>query len=54
MSLLFAPKIEMVPVAALRPSPNNARQHSRKQVAQIVASMRRFGFTKRLSETSHC
>jgi ParB-like chromosome segregation protein Spo0J len=33
------------PLAALRPSPNNARQHSRKQVAQIVASMRRFGFT---------
>ena len=39
------PKIEMMPVASLRPYAGNARRHSRKQVRQIADSIRRFGFT---------
>ena len=39
------PKIEMRPVAALKPYPGNARTHSRKQVRQIADSIARFGFT---------
>lgn len=39
------PKIEMVPVHDLRPYSNNARKHSKKQIAQIAESIRRFGFT---------
>lgn len=33
------------PMAALRPDPRNARTHPRRQVEQIVASIRTFGFT---------
>lgn len=40
-----SPKIEMLPVASLRPYAGNARRHSRKQVRQIADSVRRFGFT---------
>ena len=40
-----APKIEILPVNALRPYPNNARTHSKKQVRQIADSISRFGFT---------
>ena len=36
-------KIEVVPVRTLRPNPRNARTHSKKQVRQIAASMKRFG-----------
>ena len=39
------PRIELRPIAALRPYPGNARTHSRKQIKQIAASIRRFGFT---------
>lgn len=42
------PKIEMVSVEDLRPYANNARKHSKKQIAQIAQiaeSIRRFGFT---------
>jgi ParB-like chromosome segregation protein Spo0J len=39
------PAIEIVPVARLRPYAGNARTHSSKQVRQIAASIRRFGFT---------
>lgn len=38
------PCIERLPVASLRPNPKNARTHSRKQIRQIAASIRRFGF----------
>lgn len=41
----MATQIEMIPVAALRPYPGNARRHSKKQVQQIADSIRRFGFT---------
>lgn len=40
-----APTIEMRPIGALRPYPGNARTHSKKQIAQIAESIRRFGFT---------
>lgn len=40
-----SPVIEMLPVRQLRPYIRNARRHSKKQVSQIAASMRRFGFT---------
>lgn len=42
---LPTPKIEMLPVTALRPYPGNARRHSKKQVRQIADSITRFGFT---------
>lgn len=35
-------------VSTLKPATNNARVHSKKQVAQIAASMREFGFTNPL------
>ena len=39
------PQIEMRPISALRPYPGNARTHSRKQIKQIVESIRRFRWT---------
>jgi DNA modification methylase len=41
----FRPKIEMMKVRDLRPSPSNARTHSDAQVRQIADSIKRFGFT---------
>jgi hypothetical protein len=37
-------KIEYLPPERLRPFPNNARRHSRKQLKQIARSIERFGF----------
>ena len=37
--------IVQLPPAALKPWPRNARTHSRKQIKQIAASIREFGFT---------
>ena len=37
--------LETLPIHQLRPWPRNARTHSRKQIRQIVESIRRFGFT---------
>ncbi len=37
-------QIESLPTAALRPFARNARTHSPKQIAQIAASIREFGF----------
>ncbi|MFC7543711.1 site-specific DNA-methyltransferase [Siccirubricoccus deserti] len=43
------------PVAGLRPYDRNARTHSKKQVHQIAASIRQFGFTNPvLIDTSGC
>jgi ParB-like chromosome segregation protein Spo0J len=39
-----APRVEWVPIATLRPNPTNARTHSKKQLRQIAASIRSFGF----------
>jgi ParB-like chromosome segregation protein Spo0J len=41
----YAPELEMIPLARLKPYAGNARTHSRKQVHQIADSIRRFGFT---------
>src|SRR5215510_12606067 len=37
-------KIDHTPVRELRPYPNNARTHSRKQIRQIANSIAKFGF----------
>ena len=37
-------KIENIAVRELRPHPNNARTHSRKQIRQIAKSIEKFGF----------
>jgi DNA modification methylase len=37
-------KIEYTPVRELRPHPNNARTHSKKQIRQIAKSIQQFGF----------
>ena len=39
------PHFELRPVTALRPYDRNARTHSKKQVRQIAASIKTFGFT---------
>jgi DNA modification methylase len=36
--------IEEVPIETLKTNPRNARKHSQKQIEQIAASFRRFGF----------
>lgn len=42
---MTAPQIELLPLAALTPYAKNARTHSAEQLAQLVASLREFGFT---------
>ncbi|MCK1314481.1 MULTISPECIES: DNA methyltransferase [unclassified Bradyrhizobium] len=37
-------RVEHLPIAELKPNPANARRHSRKQLHQITASIREFGF----------
>ncbi len=37
--------IEYVPIGDLKPDPRNARKHSERQIEQIAASIRQFGFT---------
>lgn len=44
MTLPNHPRIEMLDPAKLVPNPRNAKTHSDKQIAQIAASIRRFGF----------
>src|SRR5208337_3981820 len=39
-----APRIEWASIATIRPDPKNSRTHSRKQLRQIAASIRKFGF----------
>lgn len=38
------PHIEMVRTGSLKPNPRNARTHSKKQISQIGASIRQFGW----------
>lgn len=38
-------KFSLKPIASLTLNPNNARTHSKKQLAKIAASIKRFGFT---------
>jgi ParB/Sulfiredoxin domain len=37
-------RIEHLPIAGLKPNPRNARLHPKKQLHQIAASIREFGF----------
>lgn len=37
--------VEHAPILSLRPSPRNARTHSKAQIKQIAASIKEFGFT---------
>jgi ParB-like chromosome segregation protein Spo0J len=39
-----SPQIEWVLIGTLRPNPRNGRTHSKKQLKQIAASIRQFGF----------
>lgn len=43
-SPLPATAIEHAPIDALKPHPNNARTHSKRQIKMIAASIERFGF----------
>ena len=36
--------IAYLPIEHLKPDPNNARQHSKKQIRQIAKSIETFGF----------
>ena len=38
------PRTEWLPIGALRLNPRNPRTHSNKQIKQIAASIRKFGF----------
>jgi DNA modification methylase len=38
------PRVEMVPIAALRPNPKNPRKHSRRQLKRLAAIIRDIGF----------
>ena len=40
----YGPTIEQVSVRSLKPYPRNARRHSKDQIKQIAASIKRFGF----------
>ena len=42
--ILTHPKVEMLPMAVLTPNPGNARKHPQKQIMQLAANIRRFGF----------
>ncbi len=41
----FTPVIQFRPREGLKPYAGNARTHTRKQIRQIAASIRQFGFT---------
>lgn len=41
----WSPKVELRPLASLKPARRNARKHSERQIAQIAASIAQFGFT---------
>ncbi|GIX10350.1 ParB/Srx family N-terminal domain-containing protein [Elioraea sp.] len=41
----FPPGVPLVPIAALRPHPRNARTHSEAQLAKLAASIRSYGWT---------
>lgn len=48
-------KIVYLPISKLKPNPNNPRLHSPKQVKQIAASIREFGWTVPiLKDGDHC
>ena len=38
-------ELELLAIDAVTPNPRNARTHSKRQLKQIVSSMKAFGFT---------
>jgi DNA modification methylase len=44
MNLNDHPKVEMLATSILTPNPQNARRHPDKQIEQLAANIRRFGF----------
>ena len=48
-----SPQFEWVPIGALRPNPRNGRTHSKKQLKQIAASIREFGFLNPVIADAH-
>jgi DNA modification methylase len=44
LELAGLPRLEWAPIANIRPNPKNPRTHSKKQIRQIAASIRKFGF----------
>src|SRR5262249_24779264 len=42
--LMSSFRVEQLPITGLKPHPRNARRHSQKQLNQIAASIREFGF----------
>ena len=44
-SLAGIPDVKLVSIRTLKPSPRNARTHSKKQIRQIANSISRFGWT---------
>jgi ParB-like chromosome segregation protein Spo0J len=48
-------RVEHLPIASLKPNPRNARRHSQKQLNQIAASIREFGFNSIVVvDEQHC
>ena len=45
MTILHRLAVTYRPTGSLKPDPRNARTHSKRQLQQIVASIRQFGFT---------
>lgn len=39
------PVVQLVPVRTVRPNPRNSRTHSKRQIRQIAASIKRFGWS---------
>lgn len=48
LSKIHSDKVEQIALDNLKPSPRNARTHSKKQIAQITKSLDAFGFTNPL------
>lgn len=44
MNFIGNPRVEMLATSSLTPDPRNARRHPDKQIAQLAANIRRFGF----------
>ena len=44
MTIHSHPSIELLATSSLKPNPRNARTHTDKQIAQIAASIERFGW----------
>src|SRR5258705_11069653 len=44
MHFLPARSLEMLPLSSIKGNPNNAREHNRKQLANLARSIQKFGF----------